>query len=125
MFSGDGDGDATPAVESAGDFHPTGVKDADEVIEDSIDDGFVKSAVVSEREQIEFERLAFEAEGAGDVFDLKVAEIGLAGDGAEAGEFGAIEVDGVRAGRFGVGKGFEAGLFRAGRVLSGAFFQEG
>ena len=49
--------------------------------------------MVTEAEQIEFERFAFHHFHIGDVADNDSGEIGLAGNRTQAGEFGADEFD--------------------------------
>lgn len=80
-----------------------------EVIEKRVDDSFVECAMISEREQIEFEGFAFQALPIRHVANPDVSEIRLSGDGADGGEFGAVELDPVGAVRMRVVEGFQNG----------------
>lgn len=81
----------------------------DQIIEDRVHDGFVENSLVAVGEEIEFQTFHFDAKFGGDVNNRDGREIGLAGDGADAGEFGEGEFDFVGAGRAGVFEGVEDG----------------
>ncbi len=95
-----------------GDGHGAGMEDGDEIIEDAIGDGLIKDALVAEGLEVELVGFKFDAELVGDVGELDGAEVGLAGDGADGGEFRRDVEDGVvardadwgrlRGGRWGV-----------------------
>ena len=86
------DADAAAGGEDAGDFDVAGIHEADEVFHDDVDAVLVEVAVVAEGEEVELERLAFDHALVGQVGDADLSEVGLSGDGAEAGEFGAVEL---------------------------------
>src|SRR4051794_7172534 len=69
---------------------------SDEIIENAIRDRLVKGALVSKRSKIKFERLAFNAERIGHVFDHDLRKIHLACDRAKRGEVRRLKPDGVR-----------------------------
>ena len=122
-----GELDAATGGEAAADEGLAGGGGGDEVVEDAVDDGFVEGGVVAVGGEVEFEGFGFDAEGVGDVEDLDVGGVGLTGDGAEGGEVGGAEVDGVVAARGAIGEGFEAGFVRGGgeAVLGAAEEVEG
>ena len=86
------DADAAAGGEDAGDFDVAGIHEADEVFHDDVDAVLVEVAVVAEGEEVELERLAFDHALVGQVGDADLSEVGLSGDGAEAGELGAVEL---------------------------------
>lgn len=63
----------------------------DEILHDDVDTIFVEVAVVSEAEQVELQALAFHHLMVGEIVDAYFGKVGLPRDGAEAGEFGAVE----------------------------------
>ena len=87
--------DAAAGGELAADDGLAGLADGDEVVEDAVDDDFVERGLVAEGGEVELEALGLDAELIGNVVDLEVGAVGLAGDGAEAAELGGVEVDGV------------------------------
>jgi len=110
ITGGHGQGDSSPRIKLTRHVHLAGFDGFDEVFEDTIDDLFVEGGVIAEGEEVEFERLAFETETMGNIVDGDDAEIRLTGDGAEGGEFGAMEPDMVGAVGVGVLEGFETSL---------------
>ena len=86
------DADAAAGGEDAGDLDVLGVHEADEVLHDDVDAVLVEVAVVAEGEEVELERLALDHALVGEVGDADLGEVGLAGDGAQAGELGAVEL---------------------------------
>src|SRR5258706_12909979 len=107
MGCGDFGGGSAADGEVGGDGHFAGFEGGNEVVEDRVGDGFVEDAFVAVGEEVELESLHLDAEFIGDVGDGDGGEVGLAGDGAEAGEFGEGEFDFVVALGGGVGEGFE------------------
>ena len=69
----------------------------------------MKGALVAIRPEIELERLEFEIGPIGDVVERERGEVGLTGEGAQAGEFGRLDVNDVVAFRGGVCEGLELG----------------
>ena len=101
------DGDAAARGEFAEYFDVFGLHELDEVFHDDVDAVFMKVAVVAKAEQIEFQRFAFDHFFRGQVGYADGGKIRLAGDGAKAGEFRAVEGDPVVVIRVFVGEGFE------------------
>jgi hypothetical protein len=87
-----------------GDSHGAGFEKLDEVVEDLVGDGFVVDAFGAEGLEVELVGFEFDAEFVGDVGELDGAEVRLAGDGADGGEFGGDVEDGVVARGLGVGE---------------------
>ncbi len=87
------DGEAASREEFAPDFDVAGAEEFDEVGHDDVHAVFVKVAVVSEGEEVEFQGFAFYHVLVGDVGNVDGSKVGLPGLGAEAGEFGAVEFD--------------------------------
>jgi hypothetical protein len=73
----------------------------------------VEAAVAAETEQIELKRFTLHHQPAGDIVYGNHREIRLVGDGAQAGEFGAVEFDHVVYVRMPVFKDFQytGGIF--------------
>ena len=101
------DADAAAGGEEAGYLDVLGLHEADEVFHDDVDAIFVKGPVVAETEEVELEALALDHAFAGNVVDLYGGEVGLPGDGAEAGKLGAIEAHPVVVFGVFVGEGFQ------------------
>ena len=89
----DDGGDAAAGAEVAGDFGPDGVAGFDDVVEDLVDDVFLKDAEVAVGEEVLLEALELEAGFAGHVADEDAAEVGKAGFGADGGELGVVDED--------------------------------
>src|SRR5262249_31760786 len=100
-------GDAAAGGEGADDPAFAGCAGGDEVVEQAVDDGLVEGADVAGALQGEFEGLQLDAGLIGDVAEGDGAEVGGSGLGAEAGEFGADDLDGVVAAGPGVGEGLQ------------------
>src|ERR1043165_4320551 len=69
----------------------------DQVVGDLIHDRLVENALVAERKEIELQTFHLDAELIRDVGNNDRRKIGLTSDGADAGEFGECEFDGVVA----------------------------
>ena len=85
------DADAATGVEQADDLEILGVHQLDQVLHDDVHAVLVEVAVVAETEEIQLEALALDHAHTGDVVDNDVAEVGLAGLGAQRGKLGAVE----------------------------------
>ena len=107
MDTSDGRGD--PSTGRPDRDHPTTPRLArhHEVVEQPIRHGFVEDALIAEPLQIQFERFQLDARLIGHVRERDGAEVGLPGFGANAGELGADDLDGVVASGSWVGKSFE------------------
>ncbi len=90
---GDDGGDASAGTEVAYDDGPDGVGGFDDVVEDLVDDVFLKDAKVAIGEEVLLKGLEFHALLAGHVADGEAAEVGEAGLGADGGEFGVVDED--------------------------------
>jgi len=101
------DGDAATWGEDAGDLNVLGIHEADEVLHDDVDAVLVEVAVVTETEEVELEALALHHALIGEIADAYLGKVGLAGDGAEAGELGAVELHPVVVLRMFVRKGLQ------------------
>jgi hypothetical protein len=102
-----GGGDAAAGAEDAFDYGPNWVGGLDDVFEDLVDDVLLKDAEVAVAVEIFLERFEFEAALAGHVADGENAEVGQAGFGADAGQFGVVDFNLV-AGEL-VAPGFDGG----------------
>lgn len=111
MFGNDVGEDAAAYVELGGEAHVAGLGGGHQVIQNLVGDGFVEGAFVAVGPHVELEALEFDTELVRDVVQDQGGEVGLAGLGAEAGEFGNFHVD-VEIPAGGVGEGFQglAGL---------------
>ena len=101
------DGDAAARREEAGDLNIAGLHQADEVLHDDVDAVLVEVAVIAEGEEVEFQTLALDHLLVGYIGDDYFGEVGLAGDGTEAGKFGTIELDPIVVVGMFVDEGFE------------------
>lgn len=88
-------------------FDIAGLHKDNEVVEDNIDAVLVEVAMVAEREEVELEAFAFHHTAVGDIEDAYLGKVWLAGDGAERGEFRAVELHPVIALWVAVFEGFE------------------
>jgi len=102
--------------ELGGQAHEAWVGSSNQVIQNAIGDGFVKSAFITEGPDVKLEAFQLHAGLIRDVIQIKRGEIRLPGLGAQAGEFGDFHVDVEIASRLRVIKGFKglAGLTRHG-----------
>ena len=91
------DADAATGDEEAKDLDVAGLHELHQVVEDDVDAILVEVAVVAEGEEVELEALALHHLHIGDVENLYLGEVGLAGDGAQRGELGAVELHPVVA----------------------------
>lgn len=78
-----------------------------EIIEQAIDNRFVKCALVAVALEIKLERFQLNAQRARRVGERDGAEIGLAGLGTQTGEFGTDDLDGVITSGLGIREGFQ------------------
>jgi hypothetical protein len=103
-------GDAAAGAKDAFDYGPDGVGGFDYVFENLIDDVFLEDAEVAVAVEIFLERFELEAALAGHVADGENAEVGQAGFGADAGQFGVVDFD-LIAGKL-VAPGFDGGKLK-------------
>ena len=87
------DGNAATGRKETRDLDVTGIHELDQVLHDDVDAILMEVAMVAKRKQIEFQTLAFNHPDVWNITDDDVGEIRLSGDGAEAGELRAIELD--------------------------------
>jgi hypothetical protein len=85
----------------------------DDVVEDRVGHLFVERAFVAVAPHVHLQALQFHAELVGHDLDRELGEIGLAGERAQAGEFGDLEADQVVALRRRVAEGVQ--VLRRGR----------
>ena len=83
--------DASTRGKESCNFDVFRVHQADEVFHDDVHAVFVEVAVVAKAEEIEFQAFAFDHAPVGQVADAYFGKVGLPGDGAQTGEFGAVE----------------------------------
>ena len=86
-------GDAAARCEFAKNFDVFRIHQGNQVFHDDVDAVFMEIAVVAEAEEVEFQGFAFHHFDVWDVADVDGGKVGLPGHGAEAGEFGADELD--------------------------------
>ena len=86
-----------------------------EIVQNSISDRFCKGSCVSERVEVKFKGLTFDALPFRGVANGNYGKVGLTCDGAERGEFWCGKGDLVRAVGLGIGKGFQSCQGRVGR----------
>ena len=111
MFCGHVDRDTAAGHEIADNLHPFRFACSNEIIQDRIDSNFMKSVVVAVGKEIKFQCFAFDALFLCDVIDRDVTEIGLSGNGTEAGEFRTVESDDIISFRECVPEGLDFCLF--------------
>src|SRR5262249_6854669 len=107
MFTGDGGGDAAAGGEGADDPAFAGCAGGDEIVEQAVDDGLGEGDDAAGEVEGEVRGVQVGAGVIGDVAEGDGAEVGVSGLGAEAGEFGADDLDGVVAAGPGVGEGLQ------------------
>ena len=93
--------------EIAGDFDVLGIHEFDQILHDDIDAVLMKIAMIAEREEIEFEALAFHHPLTRDITDVEVSEVGLPGLGTKGSELGTIESHEILVFGMFVGKGLQ------------------
>ena len=69
------------------------VKQPDQVIQNDVDDVFVKNAPVAILVDVQFQTLQFDAPVSWDVLDVQCREVRKTGSRADAREFGTAELD--------------------------------
>ena len=89
----DNSGDSAAGTEVADDFGPDGIAGFNDIVEDLIDDVFLKDAEVTIGEEIFLEGFELEAGLAGHVADGDATEVGQAGLGTDGGELGVVDQD--------------------------------
>jgi hypothetical protein len=104
VLAGDGRGDAAARRERADDPAAARLAGGHEVVEQAVDDRFVERTLVAIALQVELEGLQLHAAGGRGVGEGDGAEVRLARLGAQAGELGADDLDGVIAAGLGVGE---------------------
>ena len=85
------------------------------IVQNSISDRFGKGSCISERVEVKFKGLTFDALLFRGVANGDRSEVRLTCDGAEGGEFWGGKGDLVRAVGFRIGKGFQSCQGRVGR----------
>src|SRR5262245_59077017 len=101
----DGRGDPAPRSERPGHAAVPRRTGAHEIVEDPVGGRLVVDPLVAERLQVHLERLELHARPVGGVGERNGAKVRLAGDGADAGELGADDLDGIVATGGRIGKG--------------------
>ena len=86
--------DAPPNVEFRRKAHKVRGSSGDQLIEDPVRHGFMERALVSIRPNVVFQRLQFDTQPIGDVFEMKGGEIRLACFRTQAGELGESHANG-------------------------------
>lgn len=114
-----------PNVEVCGQAHETRLRRGDEVVEDAVGHRLVKRAFVTVGPDVVFQRLQFHAGGIGNIVQMQLGEIWLAGHGAQAGEFRDPDVNGEIAPWLRIGKRLQglAGLAGHGGSLFATDFR--
>ncbi len=101
------DGDAAARGKEARHLNVLGVHELDEILHDGVHAVLVEVSVAAETEQIQFQGLGFHHLHVRHVADADFRKVRLAGDGAQRGEFRAVETDPVVVVRMLVLKGFQ------------------
>ena len=101
------DADASSWGEVPKDLDVARVHQLDEILHDDIHTVLMEGTVITEAEEVELEALALNHLHIGDVADVYGRIVGLSGDGAEAGELGAVEAHPVVIALMLVGEGLE------------------
>lgn len=101
------DADAATGCEDTGYLDVSGVHQLYQIFHDDVHTILMKGTVVAEAEEVEFQALALHHFHIGNIVDADGGEVGLAGDGAEAGELGTVECDPVIISRVLVGECFQ------------------
>jgi len=101
------DADPPSRSEVTQDLDIARVHEGDEVLHDDIHTVFVEGTMVAEAEEIELETLALDHAHIRDIVDVDRRIVGLSGDGAEAGELGAVEAHPVVIALMLVGEGLQ------------------
>ena len=94
MFGDDIGINAAAHIETGGQAHEARLSGGNQIIENTIGNGFVKGALVTVRPDVELERLQFHALGIRHVFQMQRGKIRLAGLGAKTGKFGHVDANG-------------------------------
>jgi hypothetical protein len=87
--------------------HFTRATRGDQIVENLVDDGFVESALIAKRPEIEFQRLQLYTEFVRHIFDFNRGEIGLAGARTHTGELRTFHMDLIIAFRPRIRKSFQ------------------
>lgn len=99
--------DAAPYVPLGSQAQEARRDGAHDVVDDLIGDGFMEGALVAEAPGIELQAFQFDTKLVGDVVDNQHREIRLAGQRAQAGEFGHLDMDLEIPLLAGIGEGIE------------------
>ena len=86
------DADAATRQEESQHLDVLGIHQANEVFHDDVDAVLVEIAVIAEGEEVELEALRLYHALIGQVHNLDLGEVGLAGDGTQRGELRAVEL---------------------------------
>ena len=85
------DADTASRHKPPGDLQILGIHQFDEILHDDVHAVLVKVPMITEGEEIEFETLALHHPLAGDITDIDMSEIRLAGLGAQGSELRTVE----------------------------------
>ena len=105
----DGNADAASGSELAVDGHGAWSAGSNEVVENAVCDLFVERAVVSERGEVELQRLGLDAELVRNILNLDGCEVRLSSDGAKGSEVIHSKLDQVIPMWIAVRERFEGG----------------
>jgi len=97
MCDGDGLGHASAGVECCFDLHRAWPERFDQVVQNGVGNVFVKNPFVTKALQIEFQTFEFHTLFGRLIADCQRAEVGLARAGANRGELGSDNLDGIRS----------------------------
>lgn len=92
--------------------HVPGMTGDHQIVQNAVDDGFIKRMDIAIGSQIQLERFGFQAARIRNVFDKNLGKIRLAGHGAKRREIGAINADGKIPVNIRIGKRLQCGLLR-------------
>ena len=101
------DGKAASRQELAPDLDIFGLHEADQILHDLVDDVRMKISVVAEREEVEFQRLAFHQLFVRHIGDGDRGKVRLTGDRTQAGKLRAVELDEIIIFRMLVAEGLQ------------------
>ena len=101
------DADASPWGEVPKDLDVARVHQLDEIRHNDIHTVLMEGTVITEAEEVELEALALDHLHIRDIADVYGRIVGLSGDGAEAGELGAVEAHPIVIALMLIGEGLE------------------
>lgn len=106
------------------DLRTPGLARRHEVIQNPVYHFLVETSVVAEGEQVNLQRLAFDAKAVRHVLDVDGPEVRLSRDWTKRGELRAFKVDHIIAAGMRVPECLQRGFFRTGGHLGFAMFQQ-